>query len=72
MLVFYGVGTMVGGGFYALMGKVAGQAGMQMPLAFVMAAVIALFSALSFAELSSRYPSSAGVARYVSRAFGRQ
>ena len=64
-LIFYGVGTMVGGGFYALMGKVAGVAGMATPLAFAFTGLLALFVALSFAELSSRFPVSMGSARYV-------
>lgn len=69
-LIFYGVGTMVGGGFYALMGKVAGLAGMATPLAFAITGVLALLTALSFAELSSRYPVSMGSARYVFEGYG--
>ncbi len=56
---------MVGGGFFALMGKVAGVAGMAAPLAFAFTGTLALLTALSFAELSSRYPVSMGSARYV-------
>lgn len=70
MLVVYGVGTMVGGGFYALMGKVAGLAGMAAPVAFVVSATVALFSALSYGELASRFPSSAGESRFAREAFG--
>lgn len=70
MLTFYGLGTIVGGGFYALIGKVAGEAGMHTPLAFLVAAGIALISAFSFAELSARFPLSAGEAHYVLQAFG--
>lgn len=70
LLTLYGVGTMVGGGFYALMGEVAADAGTALPLAFAIAAVVALFSALSFGELSARYPFSAGEAHYVREAFG--
>jgi APA family basic amino acid/polyamine antiporter len=65
LLIFYGVGTMVGGGFYALMGKVAGIAGMATPLAFALTGALALLTALSFAALSSRYPASMASARYV-------
>jgi APA family basic amino acid/polyamine antiporter len=72
MITFYGLGTIVGGGFYALMGKVAGEAGMLAPLAFLAAAGMALLSAFSFAELSARYPVSAGEAHYVGVAFGRK
>ena len=70
-LVFYGVGTMVGGGFYALMGKVAGIAGMATPVAFAVTGILALVTALSFAELASRYPVSMGSARYVYEGYGR-
>ena len=70
-LVLYGMGTMVGAGFYALSGKVAGQAGMAAPLAFGLAGLLALFSALAFAELSSRLPHAGGSARYLEAAFGR-
>ena len=72
LLIFYGVGTIVGGGFYALTGKVAGEAGMLAPFAFGLSALIALITAFSFAELSARFPVSAGEARYVRQAFGRK
>ena len=61
---------MIGGGFYALLGKVAGHAGAAAPIAFVCAGVIALLSAFAFAELSARFPFSAGEAHYVGQAFG--
>ncbi|MGI9319708.1 MAG: APC family permease, partial [bacterium] len=70
VLVLYGLGTMVGGGFYALTGKVAGEAGMQTPLAFLVAGILASLCALAFAECSARFPNAAGPARYVEAAFG--
>lgn len=69
-LIFYGLGTMVGGGFYALLGEVSSQAGMHTPLAFGLSGLLAILSAFAFAELSSRYPASAGEARYVEEGFG--
>lgn len=72
MLVLYGMGTMVGAGFYALAGKVAGVAGLFAPVAFGLAGLLALFSALAFAELSSRLPHAYGSARYVEEAFGEK
>lgn len=69
VLVLYGLGTMVGGGIYALIGKVAGEAGFFTPLSFLISAFIGLMTALSYAELSSRYPVSAGESRYVYEAF---
>lgn len=70
MMVFYGLGTMVGAGIYVLIGKVGGEAGLYLPLAFLIAGFIALFTALSYAELSSRYPLSAGAALYIEKAWG--
>ncbi len=72
LLTLYGLGTLVGGGFYALVGKVAGEAGMTAPISFLLAAIVAGFSALSFGELSARYPFSAGESHYVHEAFGRR
>ena len=54
-----------------LIGKVAGVAGMQAPVAFLLACLIAALTGLSFAELSTRYPQSAGEAVYVHAAFAR-
>ncbi len=68
-LVFYGVGTMVGGGIYALLGEVTSEAGIFSPWSMLIAGVLAIFSALTFAELSSRLPFSGGPARYITEAF---
>lgn len=71
MLLFYGLGTMVGGGFYALIGEIAGEAGMATPLAFLIAGLLALINSFTYGELSSRFPVSAGEAHYVKEAFGK-
>jgi len=65
LLTLYGLGTTIGAGIYVLVGEVAGIAGYFAPLSFIIAAVLAGFSALSFAELAVRYPVSAGEAAYV-------
>ena len=70
-LIFYGLGTIVGGGFYALIGKVSGEAGLFAPVALGIAGLFALLTGLSFTELVSRYPVSAGEVRYVSEGFRR-
>ncbi|MDA0230518.1 MAG: amino acid permease [Proteobacteria bacterium] len=72
LLVLYGLGTTIGAGIYALIGEVAGVAGMASPFSFLIAAVIAGFTAFSFAELSARFPKSAGEAYYVQEAAGIQ
>jgi amino acid transporter len=72
LLTLYGVGTTVGAGIYVLVGKVALAAGVLAPLSFLLACVLVAASAFSFAELSTRFPKSAGEAVYVSEAFGRR
>lgn len=69
LLIFYGVGTMLGLGIYIFIGKVIGQAGMLTPLAFIVASLVAVFSGLSFGELSGRIPKSAGEMNFIHRAF---
>jgi len=69
MLTFYGLGTIIGAGIYVLIGKVASEAGQFTPASFLVAALLAAFTAFSYAELVARYPHSAGEAVYVQHAF---
>lgn len=69
MLIFYGVGTILGLGIYVLLGKIAGEAGMMAPFSFLLAASIAAFTGISYGELSARIPKSAGEVNYVDEAF---
>lgn len=69
LLVLYGTGITVGAGIYVLIGAVAGHAGGYAPWAFVLAAVVMAFTVASYAELSTRFPVSAGEAAYVKAAF---
>ncbi len=68
-MVLYGLGTTVGAGIYALIGEIADVAGYFAPWAFLLAALLAGFTALSFAQLSARFPRAAGAALYVERGF---
>ena len=70
LLTLYGLGTTVGAGIYALIGKVAGMAGYLAPVSFLMTALVAALSALTFAEMSARFPKAAGAALYVQQGFG--
>lgn len=72
MLVLYGLGTTIGAGIYALVGELAGVSGYLAPMAFLMASLLAGITALSFAELSSRYPRAAGAALYTREGFGSE
>lgn len=69
LLIFYGMGTILGAGIYVLIGEVAGVAGKAAPLSFLLAAIVAGFTALSYGELSARIPKSAGEAAYLGAAF---
>lgn len=69
LIAFYGLGTILGAGIYALVGEVAKRAEQYTPLSFLIASIIAIFTAVSYAELSARFPQSAGSALYVRRAF---
>lgn len=69
LFALYGAGNIIGAGIYVLVGKVAGEAGVLAPFAFVVAAFVAVFTGLSYGELGARYPVSAGEAVYVQQAF---
>src|SRR3954471_11849144 len=68
-LLLFIVGDILGGGIYARTGEVAGEIGGAIWTGFALAAVIAGFTAASYAELVSRYPQAAGAALYIHKAF---
>lgn len=72
LLTLYGVGTTIGAGIYVLIGEVAARAGAWTPFSFLLAALLAGATALSFTELSARMPKSAGEALYVREAFASE
>jgi APA family basic amino acid/polyamine antiporter len=65
----YGVGLILGAGIYALIGDAAGAAGNSVWISFILAAVAAVFTGLSYAELSSMYPKAAAEYSYIKNAF---
>jgi basic amino acid/polyamine antiporter, APA family len=69
LLVLYGTGITIGAGIYVLIGAIAGHAGIYAPWSFVLAAVVMGLTVASYAELSTRFPVSAGEAAYVRAAF---
>ena len=68
-LVIYGVGVILGAGIYALIGNAAGATGPSLWLSFLFAAVIASFTGLSYAELSSIKQTTASEYYYVKEGF---
>lgn len=71
LLTFYGLGNILGAGIYILIGEVAAVSGLFTPVAFLLSAFLAAFTAFSYAELSARYPYSAGEAVYMQQGFKR-
>lgn len=71
-MMFYGIGTILGAGIYVLTGKVSLFAGYFTPFAFLFSGILAAFTGLSYAELASRYPKSAGEVYYIHKAFNFQ
>jgi len=70
LLLLFVVGDILGGGIYALVGEVGAETGGAIWIAFLLALLMALFTAGSYAELVSKYPRAGGAALYVQRAFG--
>ncbi|MGI9403191.1 MAG: APC family permease [Hyphomicrobium sp.] len=70
LVIFYGLGTTIGAGIYALVGKIAGVAGYHAPWSFLVAAGLVAFTVTSYAEMSRRYPRAAGAALYVREGLG--
>lgn len=68
-MTLYGLGSMLGSGVYGLMGQAAGLVGNAVWLAFLVALVAALLTALTYASLGSRYPRAGGAAYIAERAY---
>ena len=66
-----GVGIILGAGIYALIGVASGYAGNTLWLSFVLAAIMAIFTGLSYAELSSIYKSDSTEYEYTRKAFNK-
>jgi amino acid transporter len=71
MLTLFVVGDVLGAGIYALVGEVAGETGGAVWSAFLLAGVLAAFTATAYAELVTKYPRAAGAALYAHKAYGR-
>jgi amino acid transporter len=65
-----GIGGMVGGGIFAVLGLAVQIANGGTPLAFLIAGVVALLTAYSYAKLSVAYPTRGGTVEFLNQAFG--
>jgi amino acid transporter len=69
-VVAIGVGGMVGGGIFAVLGLAAQLAGGGTAIAFGVAGAVALVTSYSYARLSVAYPSQGGTIEFLNQAFG--
>lgn len=65
-----GIAIVLGAGIYVLVGQAAGLSGNAVWAAFVVAALLAAGTGLSYAELSSMFPEAGAAAAYAKEAFG--
>lgn len=69
-VVAIGIGGMVGGGIFAVLGLAVQLAHGGTPLAFALAGAVALLTAYSYAKLSVAFPNRGGTVTFLDRAFG--
>ena len=71
MLTLFVIGDVLGAGIYALAGEVAGKVGGAIWTSFLLAGILAAFTATAYAELVTKYPQAAGAALYAHKAYRR-
>jgi amino acid transporter len=69
-VVAIGIGGMVGGGIFAVLGLAVELAHGGTPVAFAIAGLVALMTAYSYTKLSVAFPSQGGTVTFLDRAFG--
>ena len=65
-----GIGGMVGGGIFAVLGLAVELSKGGAPLAFLIAGIVALFTSYSYSKLSVTLPGKGGTVSYLDKAFG--
>lgn len=71
-VTFFAVGSILGAGIYAIVGKVAGYGGNMIWLSFLIAGMTALMSTFSYAELSSMFPRAGAEYNYAKQATNKK
>ncbi len=69
--VAIGIGGMVGGGIFAVLGLAVQLAKGGTPVAFLIAGIIAIITAYSYARLSLFFPNKGGTVHYINKGFGK-
>jgi amino acid transporter len=67
-LIFYSVGVIIGAGVYSVIGTAAGVAQDSLWLSFVIGALVALLTGLSYAEMTTAFPHAGAEYIYLRRA----
>ncbi|MFF1519941.1 APC family permease [Streptomyces sp. NPDC058305] len=70
MLYFFILGDVLGAGVYVLVGQVAAESGGAVWVPLLLALLLSLLTAASYAELATKYPRAGGASHYTTLAFG--
>lgn len=65
-----GIGGMVGGGIFAVLGLAVSLAKGGTPIAFLFAGILALITSYSYAKLSLTFPDRGGTVKFINQGFG--
>ncbi|MCW2120019.1 APC family permease [Flavobacterium sp. 7A] len=65
-----GIGGMVGGGIFAVLGLAVSLAHGGTPVAFLLAGIVALITSYSYVHLSKTYPNRGGTVKFINQGFG--
>lgn len=66
-----GIGGMVGGGIFAVLGLAVELAKGGTPVAFLFAGILALITSYSYVHLSKTYPDRGGTVKFINQGFGK-
>jgi len=66
-----GIGGMVGGGIFAVLGLAVSLAKGGTPIAFLFAGILALITSYSYVKLSKTFPDRGGTVKFINQGFGK-
>lgn len=66
-----GIGGMVGGGIFAVLGLAVSIAKGATPIAFFIAGILAFITSYSYVKLSLKYPDRGGTVKFINQGFGK-
>ncbi|MFH9672951.1 APC family permease [Streptomyces sp. NPDC017405] len=70
LLYFFILGDVLGAGVYVLVGQVAAESGGAVWVPLLLALLLSLLTAASYAELATKYPRAGGASHYATLAYG--